>query len=168
MQGARRFVLVVLGALLCALQALAQSASPSYRLTQSTVNGGGRESSSASRRAHDSAGQESSVGTSSSPHFVLQSGFWSFVGTGLVPVVLHVNRNVVVRTTPDLSWTGNNPPYAVYRTSGCSGVFSGFLSSEPTSDYTDGSSLASGLSCYNVLATAPGPVPPSLRKETSP
>jgi hypothetical protein len=153
---------------LVAMPVRAQSQSASDRLTQVTIDAAGRESSSLTRRAHASVAQESAVGASSAPHFVLQSGFWSFVGSGLVPVVLAIHRNLEDRSTPDLVWTGNNAPYSVYRSSDCVAVFSSLLVSEPGHDYTDTSSFPSGLTCYNVLATAPGPLQLPPRKEPSP
>jgi len=155
-------------ATLAAMPVRAQSQSASYRLTQVTIDAAGRESISLTRRAHASLAQESAVGASSAPRYVLQSGFWSFVGSGLVPVVLFVDRNHGNRSTPDLVWTGNNAPYSVYRSADCDAVFSSLLASEPGHGYTDTSSLPSGLTCYNVLATAPGPLQPPPRKEPSP
>lgn len=155
-------------ATLAAVPVPAQSESASFRLSQVTLDAAGRESISLTRRAQVSLAQESAVGTSSAHHYVLQSGFWSFVGSGLVPVVLFVNRNPGDRSTPDLVWTGNNSPYSVYRTANCAAVFSSFLASEPGHVFTDSSSSPTGLSCYNVLATAPGPIHSLSSEEPSP
>ena len=116
--------------LLFAVDALAQSSSPSFRLVQSTANGGGTSSISTAGTAFrltSSLGQESAIGTSSSFGFVLQSGFWSFQGSGFVPVLLAAHKNGTSSGQVDLSWTGNNPPYALYATADCSNVTSGFL-----------------------------------------
>jgi hypothetical protein len=58
----------------------------------------------------------------------------------------------------DLEWTGNNPPYVVYRSASCPQVFSTVFASESTNQRTDPAPLPDHLSCYNVLATAPGPI----------
>jgi hypothetical protein len=137
-----------------------QSSSASFRLHQSTLDMAGGESSSASYSDEASLGQELCVGTSSSPLFVLQSGFWSFAGSGLVPVYLLMDKNEQIREHLDLTWSGNNSPYTIYRSADCADVFSTFFTSEPTNSYTDASSLPDDLSCYNVLATAPGPFAP--------
>ena len=137
------------------------ASSASYCMQQTTLNGGGGLSTSASYRMNASLGQESVIGVSSSPNYVLQSGFWSFQGSGLVPVLLTVHKNGTTPADPDLSWTGNNAPYAVYRqNAGCTTVFANFLTSQTPQAYTDAAPPAGPLVCYNILATAPGPVPP--------
>ena len=139
----------------------ALSESASYCLQQATLNGGGTLSTSASYRLTGSLAQESVIGVSASPNYVLQSGFWSYYGSGLVPVLLTVHKNGSNPANPDLGWTGNNAPYSVYRVaSACSTIFSNFLTSQIPLTYTDTTPPASALVCYNVLATAPGPVPP--------
>ena len=70
-------------------------------------------------------GDAATVGTSAALYLVLQSGFWSFGGSGLVPVVLHVDRSAADATQALLGWSGNNPPYTIYRGS-CNFVFGGF------------------------------------------
>lgn len=143
-----------------ALPAAAQVAtSPRYRLAQATVNGGGAPMASASFAQDASAGQESTIGVSSSVHFVVQSGFWSHLGTGLVPVILFLSGSPDETVSYDLDWTGNNAPYALYRSAACSDVFAGgpLLSVSP-SNWTEGAPPSGDLVCYNVLATAPGPV----------
>jgi hypothetical protein len=152
--------------LTAALRVNAQSGSASYVLQQSTLNGGGQAISSANFRMTASLTQESVIGVSSSPGHVLQSGFWSYYGAGLVPVLLLVHKNGATPADPDLSWSGNNAPYVIYRqfgasaSSACGSVFGNLLTSQTPQFYTDTSPPASPLTCYNVLATAPGPVPP--------
>ena len=136
------------------------STSPSYRLEPTTLNGGGAPSTSASRRANGSMAQELVIGTSSAPHYVLQSGFWGFTGSGLVPVILSAQRTTGQPASVDLTWSGNNASYDVYRNVACASIFSGIFSSTSNNAYTDGAAPTSGLTCYNVLAFAPGPVPP--------
>lgn len=156
--------LLVILVTLWALPLLAQSSSASFRLQQSTLNGGG--TTSVSRTGHNfrmtgSLGQESTIGTSSSWSYVLQSGFWSFAGSGLVPVLLIVVKNPTTPGDPDLSWTGNNPDYMVYRATDCSAVFAGGpLVTQPGQTWTDSAPPAAALVCYDVLATAPGPIAP--------
>jgi hypothetical protein len=158
------FLFSILIPLAVAAPSRAESSSPSYRLTQTTVNGGGGTSASPSGTAHrlsSSMGQESTIGVSSSFGFVLQGGFWSFQGTGLVPVLLSAAKNGAVPSHVDLSWTGNAPPYALYATSGCSNVTSGFLATSPTPAFTDTSPPPGSLACWSVFATAPGPIAPA-------
>jgi len=136
------------------------STSPSYRLQPTTINAGGAPSVAASRSANGSLGQELAVGTSSAPHYIVQSGFWSFLGSGLVPVVLSATKTPGQPASVDLGWSGNNASYDVYRNANCATVFSGVFAATSTNAYTDGSAPTSGLTCYNVLALAPGPAPP--------
>lgn len=146
-----------------AVPVTAQSSSAHYVLQQSTINGGGGTSvspSSESYRATDSLGQESVIGCSSSFHYVLQSGFWSFVGQGLVPVVLMLHKDGANPALPDLSWSGNNPYYFVYRSTDPAAIFSGLLFSQPEQTWTDSAPPDAPLVFYSVLATAPGPIAP--------
>lgn len=142
------------------LAASAQSSSPSFILQQSTLSISGEATTSSSFRLTASVGQELTVGTSSSTEIVLQSGFFSFVGSGLVPVVLTVGKNNANPGNVDLSWSGNNPPYDVYQSTVCSDVFGSFLDTAPNNGLPDVNPPAVTLVCYNVLATAPGPAPP--------
>ena len=86
-------------------------------------------------------------------------GFWSFVGSGLVPVLLTVDRNGIVPGNVDLSWSGNNTPYEIFEATDCTNVFSYPFGTTSANNYDD-ITPPSGLVCYNVLATAPGPAPP--------
>src|SRR5512143_2148696 len=76
-----QLLMIALLSVTVAAPLLAQSQSASYLLQQSTVNDGGTRSTSASYALAGSMGQESAIGTSSAPHYVVQSGFWSFVGS---------------------------------------------------------------------------------------
>lgn len=154
------FALVLMAA---SAPALAQASSVSFVLRPTTINSAGRDASSTSFAANGSLGQEPVVGVSSSPRFVLQSGFWSFGGSGLVPVVLHVTKNLSDPYQLDLQWSGNNPPYTLYRSTNCSNVFASVFGSESVNTHTDATPLPDPLSCYNVLATAPGPIVTSTR-----
>ena len=137
----------------------AESASTSYRLNPATMDVGGAEISSASYVLNSSASQRATIGTSSSPGFVLQSGFWSFVGSGLVPVLLTVDDGIMPGDV-DLSWSGNNSPYDVYESTDCTNVFSSFFDTTASNNYNGITPPASSLVCYSILATAPGPAPP--------
>lgn len=142
------------------MEARAQSQSASYRLQQSTLSSGGALSSATSYLENGSLGQELTIGASSSPHFVVQSGFWSFAGTSLVPVYLTVHKTLSEPSHVMLQWTGNNPPYGLFRSPDCTEVFSGPLASETSNAYDD-VPPSDHLICYNVLATAPGPIAPT-------
>jgi hypothetical protein len=161
----RRYVGIVgtagLAAWVSSTPAIAQASSASYRLQPMTINGGGAPATAPNSRLNASIGQELAVGASSSPHFIVQSGFWSFVGSSVVPVVLLASRNIAQSTQVDLTWSGNNASYDIYRNTGCASVFSSVLASTSNRFYFDTTapSLVQ-LVCYNVLALAPGPVPP--------
>jgi len=142
------------------LSASAQSSSTNFVLQQSTLNTSGQEQTSASYRLTASLGQELTVGTSSSTHLVLQSGYWSFLGSGLVPVVLTVEKNVVTPANLDLSWSGNNSPYDVFESTNCASIFASPLTTTPNNTLTNITPPVATLVCYSVLATAPGPAPP--------
>jgi hypothetical protein len=145
---------------LAVMPAQAQSSSASYVLKQSTTNSAGDVSTSAGYRLSPSLGQEATVGTSASPHYVLQSGFWSFVGSSLVPVYLTAERNVINPDDVDLTWSGVSDPYDLYRSDNCTDAFSFYMDTTSGNSYTDVTAPAVNLLCYSVLATAPGPAPP--------
>ena len=152
---------IALGAVLAVLattRARCQSESASFRLQQSTFDGAGQASGAPHFRGNGSVGQESTIGTSASPGFVLQSGFWSFTGSGLVPVYLLMQKNTLDPDDLDLQWTGNNPPYSIYRSADCPNVFASSATTDFEPHHTDTSPPPGPLVCYNVLATAPGPI----------
>jgi hypothetical protein len=153
---------IALGTTLLSTSAGAQSQSPSYQLRPVTLDAAGGRGVSATKQANQSFGQELVVGTSASPHFVVQSGFWSFLGSTLVPVVLAANKTPAQAGSVDLGWSGNNASYNLYRNTNCASVFSSAFVATSNNTYTDSSAPTSGLTCYNVLAFAPGPVPPPL------
>src|SRR5512136_2049024 len=68
--------------------------SSSYCLRQATLDAAGQPVATATTRyaLNASLGQELVVGCSSSPHYVLQSGFWGRYGSTLVPVLLMVTK----------------------------------------------------------------------------
>ena len=138
--------------------ATAQSSSASYVLDQQTVNGGGDASTSPSFRLVVSLGQGESVGASSAPGHVLQAGFWSFVGSGPVPIVLAVDQGQVSEEVAVLNWSGNEAPYEIYAATDCANVFDFF---HATSAGNSQSVLppAAELVCFNVISM--GALPPS-------
>ena len=145
------------------LATAAQGASAHFVIQQATVNGGGGGGTSepdGAYRMDDSLGQESAIGCSSSFHYVLQSGFWSFLGSGLVPVILMVTKDDGDPSSPELSWTGNNPYYFVYRSTDPSAIFSNLDHTQPGQTWTDGSPPDAPVVFYNILATAPGLISP--------
>jgi hypothetical protein len=135
----------------------AQSTSASYVLQESTTDGAGGAAASASWRLEGSAGQESAVGTSSSPRFVLQSGFWGHAGSGLGPVRLTLDRNTTTSENLDLTWTGANAPFRVYESDDCASVYATLLTSTSGNQILNLAPPAAPLVCYSILATAPGP-----------
>ena len=135
----------------------AQSSSVGYTQEQSTVNGGGGPIASVGYSLNGSAGQEAAIGASSSPNWVVQSGFWSFVGSTLVPVVLFADKNSGDPEDVDLSWSGNNSPYQLYASDDCTNIHAYWLTTEASNSFTD-SPPPDALTCYSVLATAPGPL----------
>jgi hypothetical protein len=152
--------LAVLMFVFAATSARAQSQSSSYRLEPTTIDAAGAPGVSATRRANGSLAQALVVGTSSAPHFVVQSGFWGFSGSGLVPVELSASKVPAQPGDVALTWSGNNNPYSVYRAASCGSIFASVFTSTSNNFYTDSPAPPSGLTCYNVLAFAPGPVPP--------
>ena len=159
-----RVATIVISLIACVAMAgfvsASEATSTNYRLKQSTVNTGGAEVSSSGYVLNGSAAQEVTIGASSSPRFVLQSGFWSFLGSSLVPVVLAVEKNVVTPGNVDLSWSGNNAPYDVYEAVDCANVFASPFDVTSSNNYDDITPPVASLVCYSILATAPGPVQP--------
>jgi len=129
-----------------------------YCLQQATLNGAGQPAATAttSYALNASLGQELVTGCSSSYHYVLQSGFWGWAGSTLVPVVLFVTKAPAEPAWPRLDWTGNNAPYSVYRTTACALIFDGYYAGTSEKTYVDETPPAADLTCYNILATAPG------------
>ena len=134
--------------------------SPSYRLQPGVIDAAGGHASSTSYRADGSAAQLATVGASSAMHFVLQSGFWGFLGSAPVPLVLAADKTPSQPGSVDLSWSGNSPPYTLYRAADCATVLSSVLAQTSNNNYTDGSTPTSGLACYSVLTAQPAPAPP--------
>lgn len=158
-----RRTLVAVVASLCLVplsRAETLSTSPSYRLSAVTMNAAGAPSVSATKASNGSLGQELTVGASSSPHFIIQSGFWSYLGSTVVPVVLHANRDGSPPGAVALTWSGNNTSYDVYRSAACASVFDNVLTMTSNNAYTDTTAPNAGLICFNVQAIAPGPLPP--------
>ncbi len=148
------WVLLPLGA---ASAASGSSSSASYVLHSSSLDSAGTTSQGTGYTLSASLGQEATIGVSSSPRYVAQSGFWSFGGSGLAPVVLTAASTPGNPANVDLTWTGSNAPYAVYQSTNCANVFGSLLTWTTANSYLDIAPPAATLVCYSVLATAPGP-----------
>ena len=135
--------------------------SPSYAIRQTSLSTGAESSTSASFVLTPTVAQELTIGTSASPGFVLQSGFWSVLGSGLVPVVLTVGPGGVADEV-NLVWSGTNPPYEIFRATDCAAVFDLPLTTTTQNQLTGVTTAPGGLTCLNVLAAAPGPAPPPV------
>ena len=150
-----------LAGLLLASTAAAQSTSPSYRLQATTLNSGGAIATSLTLGGEGSLGQDSPVGASSSFDYIVQSGFWSFLGSSVVPVVLSVGKDSGDPGAVKLAWSGNNPPYSIYRAATPATIFGSMAFAMTYSNArTDPAPPVTSLVCYSVLAEAPGPLPP--------
>jgi len=134
------------------------ASSPGFVIQQSTLSIAGEPASSTSFVISASMAQPATIGTSSSPTYLLQSGFWSFVAQGLVPVLLIVDPGST-QATVDLQWSGNQDPFQVYQSTDCGGVFLASPTQISANQLVDVETLP-GLTCFNVLSTAPGPAPP--------
>ncbi len=138
----------------------AQSQSEQYRLLASTLAAGGGTAAGPLYRVTGTIGQETVIAPSSSAQNLVQSGFWCFLGTGIIPVILSVNQ---VPGSPDeviLEWSGNAALYEVDRTVVCRDVASGFLTQVIAKNYTDASPPEAPLVCYSVTGT-PGILGPT-------
>ena len=144
----------------CCVSLAGESASTNFRLKQMTVNAGGNVSQSAGFRLEFSQGQETTVGTSASTGYIVQAGFWGAFGSGLVPVILYLDKDTVVRDNAALTWSGNNSPYELYRGSDCTSVTTSPWTTVSGNTQTETSPPVATLLCYSVFATAPGPEPP--------
>ncbi len=159
--------LTIVGALLWAVPSPAAhaagpgSTSASYAIQRSSLSAGAEASASTSFVLTPTIGQELVIGTSASPRFVIQSGFWSWIGSGLVPVLLSVDRGIDPEAV-DLSWSGTNDPYEVFQATNCDAVFGAPLTTTVANLLDEVGTASGGLTCFNVLATAPGPLPPQI------
>lgn len=133
-------------------------------LQQYTLDAAGLPVISTNYRLNASMGQELATGCSSTPHYVLQSGFWGAYGSTLVPVVLTLTKSGV---NPQLDWSGNNAPYSIYRASNCADTFNNYYAGTTAKTFTDTSPPPDNLICYDILATAPGNSPQQISPEPS-
>ena len=108
------------------------------------------------------------IGASSNHGAILQSGFWSFSGSGSIPLVLAVKRNVLMPEHCDLVWSGNDRRYDVYAGS-CGDVLGSFYASTSSNRMWNVIPPAGTLSCFNVIpaqiTTPPSEAPTSDSKE---
>jgi len=151
------------------MHAAAQSTSPSYRLQPSTLSTAGRATAGSAVLADGTLAQPSTVGASASLHFITESGYWSFLGSTIVPVVLMTSRHPGSPGAIDLAWSGNNAPYAIYRATDPASIYGGAaLASTSNNAYDDAAPPAGSLVCYSVLTGPPGLVPPNPDRGASP
>ena len=137
-----------------------EPSSPSFLLRQSSVStGGGAGSGSAGFRLDSTAGQRGAVGASSSNLYVLRSGFWSFAGTGPVPILLAASGS---GDSVSLAWTGNDPPFDVLRSVSCADLSSGWLISQSSKTFLDTAPPTGPLVCYAVRGQTPGSIAPAV------
>jgi len=135
----------------------AQPSSPSYVLQRSMLDSAGQTAISPGFKLKFSLGRDAAVGVSANQTFILQSGFWSFVGSGPVPIVLAVARNVSDESTCDLNWSGNDPPYEIYLARDCAAVFGSLYATSSDNSLSDVAPAAGGLSCFNVVSVTSPP-----------
>ena len=135
----------------------AQSSSPSYVLQRSTLNSAGQTVFAPSFKLRFSLARDASVGSSANETFILQSGFWSFVGSGPVPIVLAVDREDPEDLSCDLSWSGNDPPYEIYAAEDCAAVFQSLYATSSDNSASDVSTAGSRLTCFNVVSMTSAP-----------
>ncbi len=84
-KGIARFWVMIVGMGLVALHAVAEvPSSSSFMLSQATVGGAGGSATSTTFVLDGTMSQSSTIGTSNSGAFVLQSGFWTHLSTRLV------------------------------------------------------------------------------------
>jgi len=133
----------------------AQSSSPSYVLQRSTLNSAGQTGFAPSFRLKFSLGRDASVAVSANESFILQAGFWSFVASGPVPVVLAVARSASEDLACDLSWSGNDPPYEIYVAEDCAAVFQSLYATSSDNSLSDVVPATGGLTCFNVVSMTP-------------
>jgi len=83
----------------------------------------------------------------------------SDVGFAMTPIVLTANPNPVNPTHVDLSWTGADAPFLIYRATDCAQISlpGTLLATEAGLSYTDASPPPGALTCYNVRGTPPAP-----------
>lgn len=150
----------ILAISLLAAGALATEAtSPSFVLDQATAPAGAGRSESAGYALDGTLGQPATTGSSASFNYIVQSGFWGHLGSGIVPVLLRIDRNALDPTHVDLAWSGIDAPFEIYQSAACDDIFGGFLASTGTNSFDNIIPPVAELVCYRVLPTAPGRAP---------
>lgn len=83
----------------------------------------------------------------------------SDVGSVMTPIVLTANPDPVNPAHVDLTWTGADAPFLVYRATDCAQISlpGTLLVTEAGLSYTDTSPPPGALTCYNVRGTPPAP-----------
>ena len=150
-----------IGALVASVAMLAplwaQPSSPSYVLQRSMLDSAGQTAISPGFKLKFSLGRDAAVGVSANQTFILQSGFWSFVGSGPVPIVLAVDRVVTEDLVCDLRWSGNDPPYEIYVAQDCAAVFNSLYATSSDNSLPDVVPAVGGLTCFNVVSMNSSP-----------
>lgn len=135
-----------------------QPASPRFKLEQATLGGSAAHASATIYRAGTTSSQ-AAIGASSSSRFVLQSGFWGHAGPGHVPIQLRVGKTAGTEVTIELSWSGYESLFDVYRSEDCASTLAHYFDSTVQNHYSD--AVSPGLHCY--LVTPAGSVSQSDR-----
>lgn len=126
------------------------------------MNSAGATSDSSSYQLTSSYAQTLSIDVSSSPTFILQAGFWSYLGSGPVPIVLAVDRAISNAELVDLEWSGNAPPYDIYVADDCAFVLDSLYGSSSDNFLLDVSPPAATLVCFKVVPSEPEPPRPPM------
>ena len=145
-----------------------ESSSVTFVLEPVSPTSGGATATSLSFALTGSIAQPAPTISSAAPAFVLQSGFWSYLGSLPVPIVLAVDRNPLNAEHCDLVWSGNAPPYQIYAAADCSDVLDHPVATASGNALLDvhPPPLAS-LVCFSVLPIE-APRPAVRRQEYAP
>lgn len=134
--------------------AFAQS-STHYSMKRVGTSAGAVAMTSTNYSNRASVGQESPVGSASFCNVGSRTstGFWSVLGVGAVPIVLTGRRNASDPLDVDLSWSGADPIYQVYRAFTPADIFNpANLEGETSScSTTDMLAFQSNLIYYSVI-----------------
>ena len=147
-------VVAMIVATLGAPAARGQASSANFVLEPASPNSGGRTAVSPSYRLVGSLAQPAPTTSAAAPSFILQSGFWGFLGSLPVPLVLAVDRNPSDPDHCDLTWSGNAPPYEVYASADCADVLSYPVASSSRNALEGVEPPVARLVCFDVESIA--------------
>jgi len=145
---------VVLLATSAAPAAAQDSTSASFRIQGLAISATNTPSSSTHFRISGSAANAATVTPSASASFVSQPGFWGWIGNGVVPLILATSKPSSTKIA--LDWTGNDPPFRVYRSTDCSDPLQSEIAWTSDHQVVDRPPPLAPLVCYTVYASAPG------------